>query len=275
MTETASSDRELSQFLAECDASAAYAVVCTLSSKFSPSSKTLASQYPTVESIEVLGNAERARLADDLVFLLRWYGSDAFAYASRKLARREPGAHYHGIVRDIARLLNRQLPKKERMKLPRVASVAEWEEIVVRLVLATSFRGKNDEEIADMFEEAGLEHDAAIDAVRKYTPGGLLGMGLPVLAKLLGKKTIQTLVNQLIVALTYRFLGKEAAKTLAGRLLVKFSQKMITRFISIIGWALLVLDTALFLSRPAKRITVRAVPLISCFRCRDRLSQGE
>lgn len=264
------SDKVLIAYLNQCSSVEVHNLIGFMRSWLSPTSKQLAEQYETPESIPRARSKKRRQLAESAVELLRWYGSDTIAYVARWLVGKEAGVHYHEIVRDVAKRINRSLKKKNRRDLPRVASIDEWEEHVVEMLLTGAFKDKSQEETTQMLREAGLDQDAAETAARKFGPG-LGGVALPVLVKMLGKKTVTVLLEKILVWVTYKFIGKEAAKKLAQTLIIKFAQRSWAKFISTIGWALVGLDVLLFATSPASRIILPAVSAISVFRVRARL----
>jgi hypothetical protein len=230
-------------------------------------------KYQTPDEIPAKHSQDRTALVIDLVNLVDWYGSNAIAYGIRRLRKRTE-KQYSEIVRDVSEVLRKRFPKKRRPDLPRVIAVKETEELIAKMLIDLAFYSKSTEEIAQTLHESGLEEDAARDAAKKYGPG-LSGVGLPVLAKLLGKKTVTVMVEQITVALTYKFIGKEAAKALAKRLVIKFSQKLITRIVSLIGWLLVGFDITMFIISPARRITTKAIPYIALLRVRRQLDESE
>jgi len=264
------SDTQLIEYLTKCDAVALHSVVVSLKSKLSGSSGELAERYPTPESIPNTRTKARKDLAQAVVGLLRWYASDSIAFLFRKVFSGDGGIHYHEIVRDVANLLNGRLSKKDRVKIPKAASVAETERVIIQVLLRLSFKDKSQEEIAQVLKEAGLEKDAAWAAAKKYG-AGLSSVTIPVLTKILGKKTVKVLIERIMVAILSKTIGKEAASAIAKRLLIQVSQKAITRFLNVVGWILAGLDVLLFTTSPAKRMTVPTVALIAVFRERDRL----
>jgi len=132
-------------------------------------------------------------------------------------------------------------------------------------------KDKSVEEMAVMFQEAGLAEEAAKDAAKKFGPGASV-IGLPMLAKLLGKKTLKNLLEELIVVVVGKWIGKDSARILAVRLLGSVAQKMVRKIVVGVGWSLVVLDVVLFLAAPAKRVTVPSVSLIAALRTRERLN---
>lgn len=266
------SDSNLIDFFSKCSSFELHALLRAMTSRFSPFSKKLAEQYPTEDDIPNVNTPERAELSNKMLKLLRWYGSNAITFASRKIATKEGGCHYHRILRDVAKILNLSQKRKDRKKLPKVASVDEWESLICSILLASAVKGKTPQQVATMFEEAGLDAEAAKSAAKQFAPGAVVGISLPIAVKILGKKTVTQLVKVIIINLTYRRLGKEAASQMAKRLLIKFPQKFFARVISGIGWLLLAVDVILLFSSPAKRITVPTVSMISALRSLDRVN---
>lgn len=269
--EMVESDSNLIGFFLECDPFELHTLVRAMKSRLSPFSRKLAEQYPNMNDIPEAYTPERTELSIKMLKVLRWYGSNAIAYGRRKIVIKEGGCHYHRILRDTARILNLSQKRKNRKKLPKVASVAEWEELICSFLLASTLKGKNPEEVATMFEEAGLDVEAAKSAAKQFVPSTAVGMSLPIIAKFLGKKTITRLIEQVLIQLTYRRIGKEAAKQMAKRLLVKVPQKTFVKLVSGVGLLLIAVDAILFFSSPARRITVPTVSMISALRSLNRL----
>jgi hypothetical protein len=268
-----SSNAELEKFLRRCEQLDVHALIHLTRSRLSPTSKRLAKTFAEAEEIPPSGTEERKELCTAVVNLIGWYGSNSFAYVKRRFSKGNGAKSYMGITRDVLRLLNRRLPRKERHRIPRATGVAELEQKVVEILLAMRFHNKETNEIVQILEESGLEKDVALDIAHRHGPAGLAGASLPILAKILGKKTVMTMVQQTLVAIIGKFISEEAAKTMAKRLAVKMAQKTLTRLISFIGWIWLALDVLFFATSPARRMTIRTVPYISLIRVRDRLAE--
>ena len=264
-------DQDLVRFLTLCGKAEVFALTRIIRSNLSPASKEVADRYGNPSDIPEPRSSQRRKLAVELVNLLRWFGSDLITSGINKVLGRPGRVHYQEILRDVAKLINGQLDKKDRIALPRVASVDELEGIVVRCACGLAIKDKTHDEIAQMFVEAGMEKDAARDVAAKFTPRAFAYMALPALVKLLGKRTVTHLVEALITGVVAKTAGKETAKMLAKRLAMIFSQRSIAWFIGFVGWLLLVIDAMLLASGPAKRITVPAVCLLSALRVHDRL----
>ena len=264
------SNDELAKYLAACDSEDVQALIGLLRSKLSPSSRKLAGEYPSLDAVPAAGTDERLELCRRIVSLLGWYGANSIAYTWRKVSQGDGGKAYLGILRDVVRLLNHRLPREHREKLPVATGVPELEQKTVEILLALQFHDKKTEEIVQILEESGLEREVAEDAARRYGPG-LASVGLPILTKFLGKKTVMTIVQQMLVAIVGRFVGKEAASQMAKRIAIKIAQKTLTRLISWVGWALLASDLVMFATAPARRITLKVVPFLALSRVRKRL----
>lgn len=265
------SDSNLVDFFSKCDAFDLHVLLRAMTSKFSRFSKKLVERYPTEKDIPNANTPKRMQLSKEMLQLLQWYGSDTFAYGYRTLVFKKGGCYYHQILRDVAKKLNHLQNRKDRQKLPRVDSVDGWESRICSLLLASTVKGKTSKEVATMFEEAGLEAEAAKDVAKQFVPGALVGISFPIAVKILGKKTVTILVKEIIIKLTSIRLGEEAATQMAKRLLIKFPQKFFAKILSGIGWYLLGIDLILFFSSPAKRITFSVVPMISALRSLDRI----
>jgi hypothetical protein len=265
---------ELVHYLCACDSVEVHTLITLMRSRLSPKSKEIAERYPAPESIPQPGSEERRELANSVVSLLRWFGSNSLAYGARLVFGKEAGTDYSRILRDVTKQMNGHLKRRERMALPRLATAAEWEEIIVNLLLTGTFKNKSSEEIAQMLREAGLNEDAARDAAKKFGPG-MGAIALPVLVNLLGKKTVTVVLEQLLVTVIYRWAGREAAQTLAKSFLLKLAQRSVARFIAVVGWILVGIDILLFATSPATRITLPSIAAISLFRIRHRIQDAE
>ncbi len=267
----ADSDKNVVAFLSKCGVVELHILLLAMKSNLSKYSKNLIAQYPKSSDLPIADTPKRLELSNDMLKLLRWYGSDTIAFSSRKLFKKTGGCHYHQILRDTAKVLNRSNKKRDRKKLPKVASVDEWEDLICSLLLIATVKKKTPEQIAIDFQESGLERDAAISAAKQFAPGSIVGITLPVAVKILGKKTVTILLEKVLIQLTYKRIGKEAAMQMAKRFLVKFSQKTFAKIISSIGWILLGADAVFFISSPARRITVPTVSMISALRSIEKL----
>lgn len=264
------SDKYLIEFLSKSGNVELYTLLNMLRSRFSPFSKKLARRYSNQHNIPDAGTQERAKLAEEICNQLRWYGSNAFAYVWRRIARKDGGVHYHKIFRDTAKVLNKFRRRKGRIQLPRVASVEEWEDLICAILLKNACKNKSPEEVAVMFQQAGLEAEAAKQAARQFGPG-TTSIALPLLVKILGKKTTKAIIEKVVVKITQRSLGKNAAGLLAKRLLIKVPQKTAARTLTLVGLVLLAIDAICFSASPARRITIPTVALISGFQTRERV----
>ena len=265
------SDSNLVDFFSKCDVFELLTLLKAMKSHYSPFSKKLVKRYPTENDIPNANTPERMELSNEMLQLLQWYGSNAVAYGWRKVTVRRGGCHYHKILRDVAKRLNHCQKRKDRKELPKVDSVDGWESRICSLLLASAIKGKTSQEIAIMFEEAGLDAEAARTAAMHFVSGAVVGISLPIAVNILGKKTVTILVKEIIIHLTYKRVGKEAATQMAKRLLLTTPQKVFAKIISGIGWLLLAIDSALFLSSPARRVTIPVVSMISALRSLDRL----
>lgn len=271
------SDESLFIFLVKCNNCEVFYLIKYLKSKFCKGSLKLSRLYPNEDSVPNPNTEERIKLAEDTIELLRWYGSNAIAYGLRKVAKKEGGVHYHHILHDAAKIINKTQKRKERKKLPRVASVPEWEELITEILLSkalNNLRNKSSHEIANMFKEAGLEKEVAENAAKIYGTGAV-GISLPMLTKTLGKRTVKMLIENIIIQITQKRLGKDAAVALAKRLVLKFPQRVIVKMLNIIGWIWLSVDVLLFATSPARRITIPTVAFISTLRTRERTAEND
>lgn len=270
-----SSSEELAEYLQQCDADVIYAMIKILRSRLHRASFQLAENYYSVDDIPAPRTTLRTELIQEIIKLLGWYGSNAVAYTWRRFSKGKGGKSYLGILQDVAKLFNKRLPKKDRKKLPITAGVADFETILAEIMVTLRFHKKKPEEILQILEEAGIEKHVAEEVAKKYAPTGFAGISLPMLTKLLGKKTVMNVVQLLAVSIVGKFVGKETASQMVKRMALKITQKALTRTISWIGWIILAVDIIGFCISPARRITTKAVPLIALVRVGERLKKGE
>lgn len=268
---TSTSNTVLEECLTQWDGGDVHALIRLLRSKLSPESRRLCEEFVDVESIPPVRTSQRRELCQRIVALLGWYASNTVAYAWRRAGGSDGGKHYLAMLNDVVRRLNKRLPKKERHKLPQAMGIAEAEEKLVELFIGLQFAKKKTEEIVQILQESGVELATANEVAREYGPG-LAGAALPLLTKLLGKKTVMIMIQQMTVAIVGRFIGKQAAAQIAKRLAVKVAQKTLTRLIGVVGWALLAVDIFMFVTSPARRITMKTIPFIAMLRAQDRLN---
>jgi hypothetical protein len=185
----------------------------------------------------------------------------------------QPGpAPYAAIARDVALRLNERQPRRERIKLPRVADAALIEEAIVRLLWGELVRNHSPEQIVTILTESGLGREHAEALLRRYGASGLAAIGLPTMVRWLGKKTVTDIVERAMVAYLRRVLGREAAEQLLKRALMRLPQRTVARGVGLLGPAWLAVDLTLLASSPARRMTLRAVPFIACMRTCHRLA---
>jgi len=270
-----SSDKALAQYLQQCNGDELYSLIRLLKSRLCSTSVRMGERYPSVDEIPAAGTASRAELTGEIVELLGWYGSNAVAYGWRRLAGGAAGKPYLGTLRDVVGLWNKRLAKKDRKPVPMAAGVSDLETALVEILVSLRFHKKTSAEIIQILEESGLEKHVAEEVAKRYGPAGIAGLSLPILTKLLGKKTVMAIIQQLTVAVVGRFVGREAAELMVRRTALKIAQKRLTMLVNWIGWILLTLDMVSFLSSPARRVTMKAVPFIALVRVCDRLEKGE
>lgn len=253
-----------------------HALIGIMRSRFCRASLHLAKKYSSVAQIPLPSSSARAQLSGEMVELLGWYGSNTLGYGYRKLTQSKGTKPYLGILNDVAKLLNKRLPKRDRKKLPLAGGVSDLEKDVVEILLGLRFGGKKStEKIVQILEESGLEKHVAEEVATRYGTVGLGGVSLPMLTKVLGKKSVMNIVQAMVVSIVGKFIGKEAAKQMAKRVALKITQKALTRMIIWIGWILLGADIVGFATSPARRVTVKVIPFIALVRVRERLAQEE
>lgn len=271
MERMSTSNDALAASIRTWDAAEVHGLIGMLHSTLSPTSQRLAKHYPAAKHVPAAGTEARGELAEELVNLLGWYGANALAYGGRRLVHGDGAPPYLRIARDVARSVERNRPRTKRRALPRVASAEQLEQFIVESLVDQAFTTLSTEDLVQVLQESGMDHDAAINAVRRYGPTGLGGAALRELAVGIGKRTFTQVLEKMLVAWTKRYLGKEAATQLARRIITRWPQKAFLRAATGLGWALVVLDAAMFLSSPARRITGKAVPYIAIVRMRRQL----
>jgi hypothetical protein len=265
------SNDDLIAFLTDCTPAECFTILASLKSTLCPDSGQLCDKYPTLDSIPPSTNLARRALATDMVNLLRWYGSNSIAYALRMAVADHPGVDYTEVVRDAAQLLNAQLPRSQRIPIPRLADALDYEQLVVQLVLGLSLRDKSAEEIAALLEESGLAKEAAVKTAKSILLAGAPGIAVGTLVKLLGKTVVHTIMENLLVTLISQVLSKQAAEMLARKLLIQLTQRALAFWLTAIAILWAILDMTTLASGPATRITLPTVTLIATLRLRREL----
>src|SRR3990172_255628 len=126
-----SSNEQLANFLTECDPTTVYILIGFLRSRLSRESMLVRKAYLTDESIPPSGSPERVKLANRLVQLLGWYGSNAVAYVYRRVASGEGSKQYYATALAVAKILRKAMSKKDRLELPRTPDPAQLEEFII------------------------------------------------------------------------------------------------------------------------------------------------
>ena len=243
------------------------ALIALMRSRLSPTSRAMAARYARATDIPPAGSPARHALADEIVALLGWYGANAFAYAGRCVVGEPGGATYLALLRDVAHWLERTLPRQSRRPIPKAISTERLEERIVDTVCDKALSNCSAEELEQVLHESGVGHDVVAAVMREHAKRGAVGLGLTVIVRLAGEQAARRLLEQVMLSQVMHFAGRAAVRELARTLLARLS----TRWIPLIGWALLVAEGVVLLSRPARRITCRAVPFIAMIRVRQRL----
>lgn len=274
------SDQHLINFLTECEGEILASTFELMNSVLSFESGRV-KIFTNPDNVAALSTDERRKLAVQAVERLGYFGSDSFAYASRKLIRMQPGVNYQIMVRDVAVLLNNELRKPFDMPLgsgkalkffsiahgkpliiPKVASVSDYEKIIVELLLSNFIEGKSIDELGEIFRGCDLDREQATMAALKLSKFGVTGTMLIFLVRLLGKKAVKEIVLVIVAQLLEKYLGREATRRIMEKLAKKTTQKVFAKIVSGIGWALIGVDI-IKLGGAATRITVPTVAFLS------------
>lgn len=262
-------DDRLVQFLSTADPHLSLTLVKMMDSILSIDVEKLKS-YKTEEDIPKSMSPERTEYSEGVVNQLRYFGSHNIAYILRNISSEEPGVHYPEILRDVLKILNKEL--KEKVEIPRVDTVDEYEMILCELLLKITFQDKPLEKIIQMLENSGLDKDSSILAAKQLAKKGAAGAGLVGLVKILGQRTVTVLIEKIIMAILTKWLGEEAAKKMAEKILGKLAQKTFAKVVTGIGVFLIVWDV-IDLGKSATRITVPCVSLIAATRVSEKLNR--
>lgn len=219
-------------------------------------------------SSDIPSGEDRHVLAHDLVAELGYFGSNNLAFLARRVLKSEKAVGYHEVLYDVVKFLNGQL--KNKLNVPRVASVKDREQMVCSQLLGIAFQGKTEEQIAQMLSESGLDQEATKAAAIIAAVRGGSGALVIALVKVLGKKTVTAFLAATVIRLVALKVGKEAAEKLVFRVLQKVPQRSLAAFAAFVGWALIAKDV-LDLAGPATRVTVPAVALIASIRTAESL----
>jgi uncharacterized protein YaaW (UPF0174 family) len=284
----AKSDEDLAAYLTHCDKETLAAAFELMNSIFSVESRDLR-KYSEAENIFVASTPERKALAERAVERLKYFGSDSFAYAGRKLFRKDPGVTYREILKDVALMMNRELRepidapfgigrllrmfgivKSSAIEIPRMGTARDYERVVVELLLADLIRSKSREELHEMFLECDLSNEEAKRAVREVTKSGSAGALLIILVRLLGKKAVKDIILAIVYEMIAKYLGREIAEKIIEQIGKKSTQKIFAAIVSGVGWVLIGYDV-LTLAGPATRITVPTAAFLASMRTAENL----
>lgn len=269
------SNVELESALAEWPSDELHALIKLLESRFSPASRRLVKAYPSADAVPPPHTPSRRDVARQVVDLVGWYGANSLGFLYRKAQGRDGAKAYLGILRDVANLRNRRLKRKNRAEIPAGLGVRDLEERVVGLIFSINFEGKSIAEIIQILEEIGLERDVAEDVAKRHGPTLTAGAGVATLVKILGKRTLMHIVQQMMIAIVSRHIGREAAIAMAKRLAVVVTQKTLARLVAGVGWMLVAVDVVSFTTGPARRVTVKAIPFICLIQMQRRLAADD
>ncbi len=261
-------DNNLKNYLSRCETDVFQAAMVLLYSELSLDCVRLDPYVKAGEPVPQAESATRADLAEFIVLQARYFGSDTGAYVLRNVFSDEPGVTYLEVARDVASDLNSHLKKKRNV--PRLATVDDFELLIVEQILDVSFQGKSQEQVVEMLESAGLDKDAARITAKEIATVGVGGAILIALVKVLGKNTVKAVIQNAMIWMLAKRMGKEAAIKFAGKALGEIAAKRIATFFAGVGWALLAFDAYNFVGGRAKRITIPFVSFIAVSRVVDR-----
>lgn len=297
---TSKSDSELIDYLNTCDEETLLTLVKMMRPRLFriPISFSLKVRewkvYKNPQDIPTKLSDKRSLLSEEIVYQLRYYGSNNFAYLPRKIVGDEPGVHYIKVLRDVLKTLNRitlidilkamnwKKPKdvlktlnwkKLKVDIPRVATVPEYELLLCGVLLKIELKNKTEQEIIQMLEESGLEEDEIKRFIKEFSIWAAGGGTIIKLVKVLGKKTFTRIISVFIEQIIAIVLGKKTAKMMVKELVKKVPQKIFVKVANIVGLILIAWDIAA-LSYPAKRITVPCVSLIASVRTMERMEES-
>ena len=262
-------DERLVEFLSNADPNLPLTLVAMMDSILSIDAEKLKS-YKTEEDVPKSRSRERNEYSESIVNQLRYFGSHNIAYVVRDIIGDEPGVHYPEILRDVLGILNKEL--KEKIEIPRVGDVDEYEMILCELLLQMTFQNKPLEDLIQMLEDSGLDKDSSISAAKQLAKKGAAGAGLIGLVKILGQGTVTVLIEKIMMAMLTKWLGEEAGRKIAQRILGKLAQKTFSRIVTGIGVFLIAWDV-IDLGKSATRITVPCVSLIAATRVSGKINR--
>lgn len=252
------------------------------------------------------GTAERAQLASDLLKQLQYYGSNSIAYAGRKLATNDtPGVNYKLIVKDVCRTLHaqyltslklsfhkripgvgkwftteedkarvRQAIEFERnMRIPEAGLLEDYECFVTDTLLKIDAQGRTPKQVAEMFENCGLDKDKAMDAALRYLSNVTLDGLYTAVPAVVGKALCKEIVLKVIMDALAKTVGQEVAKKILMRITKTIPQKVFSRLVYGLGIAQFAWDTVA-LAGPATRVTIPCVALLAMTASASRREAG-
>lgn len=258
-----SSNAELEKFLSTCNNDSLWLILGMMDSIFLMPKNNLKKQFTSPKKLPKLKSNARFELSKKIVNQLSYFGSHTFNYYNPLIKK---NTQYKIILKDVLQLLKKDL--KSKQTIPKVGTVKEYELLICNLLIENQLANISKEKVIEMFQESGLDIDESHRSAVKLIKTGIKGITILKLVKILGKKTLTHILYKVVFHLLVKRIGQEAAKEFIKKLAKKIPQKVISRYGTYIGAAFLVKDIV-DLGKPANRITVPCVCLISVLRAVD------
>lgn len=255
---------EATELLLKCDADDFAMLVSQIDSYISFTSDTelkrLLVNYtgnPSTENKIILAKAVEREI--------RYVGSADFAYALRKIFKKEEpaGVSMREIIDDVS--------VKMKVKQRPLGSIESRLERLVRLVAEKTFLSMTPEQQRTLFKESGIgrEQQNEFFSRIKHNKTTLL----PLLMSVLGPEITAKLVQGLAIATISQFIEREAAKKLIEQLAKKFPWW--NNWLGPIVWTLSLSWLALDLQGAANRKTIPIMLYLGIVGLRDGPEEGE
>ena len=172
---------------------------------------------------------------------IRFLGSADIAYLIRYLFSKEPGVPFREIVNDVAKSL--------KISITKLGTDEELLKDIVEKYTTGRFQQLDREHQQQLLRESGVSKEHAEDFVKQHTKN----ISIPLMIKLLGIKSVQKIVTDIVIATISNYIGKNAATKLITEVMKKFP--VWAEWVGPAMWAITIGWLVFDIQGPAKRKT--------------------